>query len=92
MTTNLELTGEIIKVLPVLTGTSAKGEWKKQEFIVKYGDKYPKEVCLAVWGDVIPENADSLVGQAVEASIDAESRENNGRYYTDLKAWKFKIL
>lgn len=89
----MELTGEITKVLPVVTGESKSGtgSWKKQEFIVRYGDKYPKEACFVVWGDTIPDNSENLVGEQVEVSFDIESRENNGRYYTDAKAWKFKI-
>ena len=27
-------------------------------------------------------------GEAVEVSVDLESREYNGRWYTDVKAWK----
>lgn len=88
----MELRGEVTKVLPQVTGEGKNAPWKKREFLVRYGEKYPKEVCLAVWGDAIPENAEKLVGQTVEVSFDLESRENNGRYYTDAKAWKFKVV
>jgi hypothetical protein len=40
-----------------------------------------------VWGDKIDEYA-IRENDAVEVSIDIESREFNGRWYTDVKAWK----
>ena len=39
------------------------------------------------WGDKIRE-FDLKQGEAVEVSVDLESREYNGRWYTDVKAWK----
>ena len=40
-----------------------------------------------VWGDKIGE-FNLKQGENVEVSIDLESREYNGRWYTDVKAWK----
>ena len=40
-----------------------------------------------VWGDKI-DQFDIQAGEAVDVSIDLESREYNGRWYTDVKAWK----
>ena len=38
-------------------------------------------------GDKIRE-FDLKQGESVEVSVDLESREYNGRWYTDVKAWK----
>ena len=46
----LEIVGSLIKKRPVQSGTSARGEWQKQEFIIKTQDNFPKEVCFNVWG------------------------------------------
>jgi hypothetical protein len=83
----MELKGKIISVLPLSTGTSAKGPWKKQEYILQTIETYPKKVCFNVWGDRIDEFA-LKAGDSVEVSFDLESREFNGRWYTDVKAWK----
>ena len=40
-----------------------------------------------VWGDKIDEFKIQQ-GENLEVSIDVESREYNGRWYTDIKAWK----
>lgn len=39
------------------------------------------------WGDRIDQFA-IKEGQELRVSIDLESREYNGRWYTDVKAWK----
>lgn len=83
----MEIKGKIITILPLATGTSAKGAWKKQEYILQTSEQYPKKICFVVWGEKIDDYA-LKVNDAVEVSIDIESREFNGRWYTDVKAWK----
>ena len=39
------------------------------------------------WGDKI-DQFDIKKGEQLTVSIDLESREYNGRWYTDVKAWK----
>lgn len=39
------------------------------------------------WGDKIDQFSIKQ-GENVEVSVDLESREYNGRWYTDVKAWK----
>lgn len=82
----MEITGTLVQILSPQSGTSKNGTWKKQEFIIETGDMYPKKVCLAAWGDKIDISRFSP-GQALKVSFDAESREYNGRWYTDLKAF-----
>ncbi len=83
----MEIKGKIVSILPLATGTSAKGAWKKQEYILQTTEQYPKKICFVVWGEKIDEYA-LQEGESVEVSIDIESREFNGRWYTDVKAWK----
>ena len=83
----MEINGKIIELLPVKSGESANGTWRKQEYILETEGQYPKKVCFMAWGDKIDEfgikQGDNLV-----VSVDLESREFNGRWYTDVKAWK----
>ena len=83
----MDISGKIVQFLQVQTGQGKNGTWKKQEFILETGDTYPKKICIAVWGDKI--NMGSFKpGDLVDVSFDVESREFNGRWYTDVKAWK----
>ncbi|WP_373512270.1 DUF3127 domain-containing protein [Persicitalea sp.] len=83
----MEISGTVVSILPEINGTSGKGAWRKQEFILETEGQYPKKVCIMMWGDKIDQFA-LTEGDVVTASIDAESREYNQRWYTDLKAWK----
>jgi hypothetical protein len=83
----LELTGRITQVLPEKNGTSARGPWRKQEYVIEIPGDYPKQVCFMVWGDRIDQFGIQQ-GQELAVSIDLESREYNGRWYTDVKAWR----
>lgn len=81
--------GTVIQVLAVQTGAGKNGEWKKQEFIIETDGQYPKKICISLWGDKV---GTIQSGQIVDVQIDAESREYNGRWYTELKAWKFDVV
>jgi hypothetical protein len=83
----MDLKGKIITVLPTVTGEGKNGQWKKLEFLIETGDQYPKKVVFALMGAKIDQNPVTM-GQEVVVSFDAESREYNGKYYTNLNAWK----
>jgi hypothetical protein len=85
----MEISGKIIQIMPELTGNGRNGQWRKQEYILETVGNYPKKVCLTVWGDSIDQFGIQQ-GDQVNASIDIESREYNGRWYTDVKAWKIE--
>jgi hypothetical protein len=85
----MELTGSLLKKLPVQSGVSSRGEWQKQEFIVEYQDgNFPKKVCLNVWGDKVPDLESFNEGDKLKIFFNIESREYNQRWYTDLRAWR----
>jgi hypothetical protein len=83
----MQLTAKLIQVLPLQTGTGKNGQWKKQDIIVETDGTYPKKICVSVWGDKIN---DSILktGNVLKIDFDVESREYNGRWYTDVKARK----
>ncbi|MEM9172686.1 MAG: DUF3127 domain-containing protein [Pseudomonadota bacterium] len=83
----MELSGKITSVLPEKNGTSARGPWRKQEYVIEIPGDYPKQVCFMVWGDKI-DQFKIEEGQELTVHIDLESREYNGRWYTDVKAWR----
>jgi len=83
----MEINGKIIELLPEKSGESANGPWRKQEYILETDGQYPKKVCFMAWGDKI-DQFNIKQGENLVVSIDLESREYNGRWYTDVKAWK----
>lgn len=85
----MELKAKLIQLLPLQTGTGKNGEWKKQDIVVETESQYAKKVCISIWGDKINESI-LKVGSLLNISFDVESREYNGRWYTDVKAWKIE--
>ena len=85
----MELKAKLVQLLPLQTGTGKNGQWKKQDIIVETEGTYPKKVCVSVWGDKINESI-LKEGAQLSISFDVESREYNGRWYTDVKAWKIE--
>ncbi|MBK8350868.1 MAG: DUF3127 domain-containing protein [Saprospirales bacterium] len=84
----MELSGKIFKVNPLQTGEGKNGPWKKQEVVIEINSgKYPKKVCVSMWGDLVTNN-NFIVGNDISVEFDIESREYNERWYTDVKAWR----
>lgn len=83
----MELKGKVIQLLPMQTGMGKKGQWRKQEFILETQGQYPKRVCFSIWGDKIDQFG-IAEGEEVNVSVDLESREYNGKWYTEARAWK----
>jgi len=84
---DLQITGQVIDVLEEQSGESKNGPWRKQEFILETQGDYPKQICVVQWGDNI-EKFGVQKDETITAHIDIQSREYNGRWYTDVKAWR----
>ena len=85
---NLEITGKVMNVLPTQSGNGKNGEWVKNFFVIQTQGEYPKMVCFSVMGRDRWEKMNIQVGMTYNVSFDVESREWNGKYFTDLSAWK----
>ncbi len=84
---DISITGTVKQVLEEQSGTGRNGPWRKQEFILETEGEYPKQVCIVQWGDNIDEFG-VQEGERLTAHVDIQSREYNGRWYTDVKAWR----
>lgn len=87
----MQFKAKLTHLLPIQTGASKNGEWKKQDIIVETDGKFPKKICVSVWGEKI-NPAQLKVDNELKIDFDIESREYNGRWYTDIKAWKLEVL
>ena len=87
----MEIKGKLVKVLPAQTGQGRNGEWKRQEFVIELEGTFPRKVCISSWGDKV--NVESLTeGSMLNVFFDVESREFNGKWYTNLTAWKIETV
>ncbi len=86
----MEIKGRIVQILEPMGGISKSTgkEWKKQEYILETNDsQYPRKICFNLWGDTI-DRANLQMNEEVTVQVDIESREFNGRWYTDVKGWR----
>jgi hypothetical protein len=83
----MEIKGKLVHLLQLQTGQGKNGTWRKQDIIIETPGLYPKKVCISIWGDKINENL-LQIGNELNVQFDIESREFNGKWYTDVKAWK----
>ena len=86
----MDVKGKLLKKMPVASGQSSRGKWEKQEFIIETNEQYPKKIMMSVWGDKISIIEKVAEGDTINVSFNLESREYNGRWYTDVRAWRIE--
>ena len=81
---------QIEKILDKQTFTSSKtgNVYEKFFFVGKTQAQYPKIIAFSVMGKEKFEKLGIVVGKSYNISFDVESREWNGKFFTDITAWK----
>jgi hypothetical protein len=86
---SMDVKGRLIQVLPLQTGTSKSGNgWSKQEFVIETEEQFPKKVCFTLFGDKVSLLNGLSTGDQIDVSFNLESREFNGKWYSNINAWK----
>jgi len=80
----MEIQGRLIKIQPEQSGET----WKKKEFVIETFGEYPKKICLSLWNDRIKMLDGVPIDSVSTVHFNAESREYNERWYTELKAYR----
>ncbi len=84
----MEIQGTVFRIMPETRGVSARGEWQRQEVIFEMMDgQYARKIAVTFFNR--PSDVQALAeGASYNVSINIESREYNGRWYTDVRAWR----
>ena len=88
----MDLQGKIIAALEPRSGTSARGEWKSQDFVVETHDQYPRKMVFSVFGADRLERFNIQVGQEVTVSFDIDAHEYNGRWFNNIRAFDVRLV
>ena len=94
----MEIIGKLIKRLDPVKGTSKAGkEWQKQSFIFEQDDKFNKEICVDVFGDLTKDIKlklfkDLKIGEQYKVYINISSKEFNGKYYSSINGWNINRI
>lgn len=89
-----KIKAKLVRIFDVQGGISKTGnEWKKLPLLFEETENtqnYPRTIYTTVFGESrIGEILPKLrIGAEYELTFDIESREFNGRWYTDVNVWK----
>ena len=77
--------GIVFSILPEQSGATARGEWHSQHvvFEMQNNSQYPRKVSVKFFNKR-DEVARLVTGAAYKVTFDVESREYQGRWYTDV--------
>ncbi len=83
----MEFEGKVIQLLNKTEGTSARGPWQRQDVLFEMVQEFSRKLCVTFFNK--PDDVARLrVGEIYNVSVNVESREFNGRWYTDVRAWR----
>lgn len=85
---DIQVTVTKIGDMQVITSKRTGNITKKYLFVGTTGGQYPKTVAFAVLGEERYDKMQIEVGATYQVAFDIESREWNGKYYTELSAWQ----
>jgi hypothetical protein len=85
----MKIKGKIQEIMSPVEGESAKGPWKKQEFILLSDEKHPRQIRFSLWNDNI-DQIQLIKGKEVEVYFNLSSRKYKERWYTEARAWKLE--
>jgi len=88
----MDLQGKIIAALPARSGTSARGPWKAQDFVVETHDAYPHKMVFSVFGEDRLNRFNIQVGQEVMVSFDIDAHEYNERWFNSIRAYDVRLV
>lgn len=88
----MELLGRIIAVLPERSGTSARGEWKAQSFVIETHDQYPRKMVFDVFGAERLQRFNIKSGDEVKVFFDIDAHEYQGRWFNNIRAFDVQRL
>lgn len=87
----MEIRGKIIRTTEIRRGTSSSGNsWAAKDYLIEeVGKEYPKSCAFTVFGEDRINNLAIREGMVGTVSLDIHAREYNGKFYNDIRAWRF---
>ena len=86
----LDIVGKLLRKLDTQSGEGSFGGWRRQDAIIETIEQYPKKICISFWNEKISDLDKINLGDTITASVNIESRENNGKWYTSVRVWRLQ--
>lgn len=83
--------GKVTQVLEPIKGTSARGAWQIDQFVILYDDEYNRHLIFKLLNK--QDIAEKIkVGQILKVEYNPQSKQNDRGYWnTDNLAWKIEL-
>jgi len=84
---------KVTRILPVYSFVSKRdgNQSNKYSFVGETLDQYPKSICFDVFGDDKWSHMQLMVGNVYNISFDLQSREWNGKWFTNATAFAASV-
>lgn len=84
----MDFVGKVILDLKLEEGISRVGNpWKKKSWVAETFGQYPRKVKMDAMNATL-DNLHIEVGKVYTFSVDVESREYNGKWYSDVRVYR----
>lgn len=86
----MEIQGKVIAILEPQRFVSSKNgnEYVTTVFVIETPGQYPKKVAMKVMGEDKFKQMGIIMGGTYNVSFDVESREWQGKWFTECQAWR----
>lgn len=88
----MEAIGKLIAILPEQSGQTERGAWRRGGFVIETEEQYPKKIAFTLFGDRIDMIKSFAIGSVLRVQFSAESREWEGRWFTDLRCFRVEAF
>ncbi|MBO5844198.1 MAG: DUF3127 domain-containing protein [Bacteroidales bacterium] len=88
----MEAIGKLIAILPEQSGQTERGAWRRGGFVIETEEQYPKKIAFTLFGDRIDMIKSYAIGSVLRVQFSAESREWEGRWFTDLRCFRVEAF
>ena len=88
----MEAIGKLIAILPEQSGQTERGPWTRGGFVIETEEQYPKKIAFTLFGDRIDMIKSFAIGSVLRVQFSAESREWEGRWFTDLRCFRVEAF
>lgn len=88
----MEITGKIIEILPEEIVRTTQKELKKRIFVIETLEQFPRKIAFTCWNTLVDQLGNLQKQSKITVTFRADSREYNGRWYTELTAVRISLL
>jgi len=74
-------------VIPAKSGTTDKGDWQSQQYVMETIEEYPKKMLFEVFGESKIKEFDIKQDEVLTVSFDPKVDEKDGHYYGKNRAY-----